>query len=344
MDRIARQPPNVRAELFRETASRIGLPPALVEKDFWVCWTLKQLFSIDDIKGKILFKGGTSLSKIFKAIRRFSEDIDLAVNFEMLGFTGERHPAAATSRTKRLKILNEMLIACRTYVEGNLIRLLNQRFAPILAGPSEWQLRTRPSDPNSVVVEFEYPASLRAGEAVSYVRPMVVLEPGTHAEFIPRGSYQIRPFAAEQFPDVFESASCAVEAITAERTFWEKATILHAEYYRPVDKPLVARHSRHFYDTAMLAGCPIKAAALADQELLRRVVRHKSEFYYSKWARYDLAAPVTFRLLPAEPRLAGLQRDYQAMREMIFDEAPPWNQILKALSALENEINSLKPV
>lgn len=342
MDRVAQQPPSVRADLFRETASRIGLPPALVEKDFWVCWTLKQIFSIDDLKGKVLFKGGTSLSKIFNVIRRFSEDIDLAIDFEMLGFTGERHPANAPSRNSRQKILDEMLIACRAYVEGDFIALLNERFAPILAGPSAWQLRTRASDPSSVVVEFEYPASLRVSEAVSYVRPMVVLEPGTHAEFIPRGSYQIRPFAAEQFPGVFESASCTVEAITAERTFWEKATILHAEYYRPADKPLVSRHSRHYYDIAMLAGCPIKMAALADHELLKRVVRHKSEFYYSRWARYDLAVPGTLRLVPAEARLAGLHRDYLAMRDMIFDEPPSWDEILKTLAGLEQEINSLK--
>lgn len=343
MDRVARQGPDVRADLFRETANRIGLPPALVEKDFWVCWTLKQLFSIDGLKGKILFKGGTSLSKIFNAIRRFSEDIDLAVDFEMLGFTGERHPATAASRTKRQKILDEMLTACRVYVEGDFLALLNQRFASVLTGSPAWRLRTRPSDPNSVVVEFEYPASLLAGEAVGYVRPMVILEPGTHAELIPRGSYQIRPFAAEQFPVVFESAACDVTAITAERTFWEKATILHAEYYRPADRPLVARHSRHYYDTAMLAGSTIKAVALADQALLKRVVRHKSEFYYSKWARYDLAVPGSFRLLPAADRLASLQRDYQAMRHMIFDEPPSWDEIQKTLAELEEEINSLKP-
>ncbi len=341
MDRVAQQPPDVRADLFRETANRIGLPAALVEKDFWVCWTLKQLFSIDGLKGKILFKGGTSLSKIFNAIRRFSEDIDLAIDFEMLGFTGERHPATAKSRTKRLSILNEMLSACRVYVEGDFLTLLNQRFGSILAGTSAWQLRTRSSDANSVVVEFEYPASLRDGEAVGYVRPMVILEPGTHAEFIPRGNYQVRPFAAEQFPNVFGSAACDVEAITAERTFWEKATILHAEYHRPADKPLVSRHSRHYYDTAMLAGSTIKATALADQELLRRVVHHKSEFYYSKWARYDLAVHGTFRLLPAAGRAAGLQRDYQAMRDMIFDEPPSWDEILEALAELEQEINSL---
>ena len=163
MDGVAQQPADRRAELFRETGTRIGLSPALVEKDFWVCWTLKHLFSLEELRGKILFKGGTSLSKIFNAIRRFSEDIDLAVDFEMLGFTGDRNPAAASSRTKRQVILNEMLIACCAYIEGEFLALLNQRFASVLGDPSGWQLRTRPSGSNSVVVEFEYPASRRSG-------------------------------------------------------------------------------------------------------------------------------------------------------------------------------------
>lgn len=341
MDSVARNTAEFRADLFRETGSRIGLPAALVEKDFWVCWTLKQLFSIEDLKGKLLFKGGTSLAKIFNVIHRFSEDIDLAVDYEALGFTGDRHPMAAPSRTKRQAILNEMLVVCRAYIEGEFLASLRQRFASVLGAGGRWELRTRPHAPSSVLVEFEYPPSLEAGDAVAYVRPMVILEPGTHAEFIPRGSYTVRPFAAEQFPTVFGSADCEVEAITAERTFWEKATILHAEYHRPAAKPLVSRHSRHYYDMAMLAVSPVKANALADQALLRRVVRHKSEFYASAWARYDLAVPGTFRLVPAGHRLPDLRRDYQAMRTMIFNEPPSWDEVLSTLSDLEAEVNLL---
>lgn len=342
MDNVAQNSPEFRADLFRETGNRMGLPAVLVEKDFWVCWTLKQLFDIEKLRGNILFKGGTSLSKIFNVIRRFSEDIDLAISFEMLGFTGNRHPAAAASRTKRQAILNEMLVACRAYVEGEFLAMLEQQFGSVLADASTWQLRTRQSDSNSSLVEFAYPPCLRAGEAVAYVRPMVILEPGTHAEFVPRDTYRLRPFAAEQFPNVFGSADCIVEAITAERTFWEKATILHAEYHRPQDKPLISRHSRHYYDTAMLTLSPVKPRALADQELLKRVVRHKSGFYYSRWARYDLAVPGTFRLVPPEHRQPDLRRDYQAMLAMLFDEPPSWDWILSTLSELESEINSLK--
>ena len=240
MDKVATMNVDARADLFRETSSQVGLPPALVEKDFWVCWTLKQLFCIEALAGNILFKGGTSLSKIFKAIHRFSEDIDLAVNFEMLGFTGARHPSAAPSRSKRQKILDEMLIACRDYVAGEFRRLLIDRFAGLLGPAAIWEMRTRQIDKNNIVIEFVYPACLKAGEHIGYVKPMVVLEPGTHAEFIPRGTYSVTPFAAEQFPQLFDEPGCQVEAITAERTFWEKATILHAEHHRPIGKAAAA--------------------------------------------------------------------------------------------------------
>ena len=342
MDKVATMRTDARADLFRETSSQVGLPPALIEKDFWVCWTLKQLFGIASLRGNILFKGGTSLSKIFHVIHRFSEDIDLAINFEMLGFTGSRHPTAAPSRTKRQRILDEMLIACCGYVAGEFLQLLANRFVSIL-GPAagSWELRTRYLDKNSVLVEFAYPACLRAAERTGYVKPMVVLEPGTHAEFIPRGTYTIQPFAAEQFPQVFEAPGCQVDAITAERTFWEKATILHAEYHRPADKPLLGRHSRHYYDVAMLAQSPIKDRALADRELLDRVVRHKSDFFYSSWARYDLAVPGTFRLVPTEARLPELRRDYEATKVMVFGEPPAIDEILSTLARLEVEIHRL---
>jgi len=339
MDKIATASGNARADLFRETGNQVGLPATLVEKDFWVCWTLKHLFRIDALRGNILFKGGTSLSKIFNAIRRFSEDIDLAINFEMLGFTGPRHPAAAPSRNKRQKLLDEMLRVCCDYVANEFLRLLADSFAVVLGPPGPWDLKARQIDKNSTLIEFAYPTCLATTEQVGYIKPVVVIEPGTHSEFIPRGTYTLRPFAAEQFPQLFQEADCQVEAITAERTFWEKATILHAEYHRPADKLLLSRHSRHYYDVAMLGKSPIKDRALADQDLLNRVVHHKSEFFYCGWAHYDLAVPGSFRLVPSERRLPELRRDYEATKVMIFGEPPSVDEILANLGRLEMEIN-----
>src|SRR4029077_4881637 len=169
-----------------------------------------------------------------------------------------------------------------------------------------WSLRVSEQDPN--VIQFRYPTAIRKN--LDYVSPQVVLELGTHAEFVPHDRFTIRSFAAEEFPNVVVDGDVAVVALLAKRTFWEKATILHAEYYRPPEKPILDRYSRHYYDVAMLAQGPIRAEALADMPLLAQVVRHKETFYPSAWAQYARASPGSLRLLPADSRRAGLERDY----------------------------------
>jgi len=110
VNKVARMDARERAELFAETAARRNVADAIVEKDFWVCWVLKQLFSNKAFEGRLLFKGGTSLSKIFHAINRFSEDIDLAVDYVALGFTGDKDPRKENiSKSKRNAILDQMM-------------------------------------------------------------------------------------------------------------------------------------------------------------------------------------------------------------------------------------------
>ncbi len=335
MNKVAQMPARDRADLFTETAERKVLPEAIIEKDFWVCWMLKQLFSIEALSGRLLFKGGTSLSKIFQAINRFSEDIDLA-DYEALGFKGERDPRReGISKTKRAGILDEMMAECRRYIGGEFLDALKARSGEILGATDAWSLHVSEQDPN--VVQFRYPTAITKN--LDYVSPQVVLELGTHAEFVPQDRFTILSFAAEEFPTVVADGDVAVVAPLAKRTFWEKATILHAEYYRPPEKPILDRYSRHYYDVAMLAQGPIRADALADRDLLTQVVRHKETFYPSAWARYDLARPRSFRLTPVEKRFAALERDYRNMAVMIFGDAPKFDWIMETLKVLEEEIN-----
>jgi hypothetical protein len=329
-------PASERAELFAETAERKLLPEAIIEKDFWVCWVLKQLFSIEAFSGRLLFKGGTSLSKIFHAINRFSEDIDLAVDYVALGFMGERDPRReGISKTRRAGVLAEMMAECQRYIGGEFLDALKTRCREILGTNNAWSLDVSEQDPN--VVRFRYPAS--TAKSLAYVVPQVVLELGTHAEFVPHDRFTIRSFAAEEFPKVVTDGDVAVVALLAKRTFWEKATILHAEYYRPADKALPSRYSRHYYDVAMLSQGDIRTEAISDKELLTQVVRHKETFYPSAWARYDLARPGSFRVVPAGSRIASLERDYRDMAVMIFGEPPAFAGIMETLAALEQEIN-----
>lgn len=337
MNKIVQMSAAERAEVFGETADRKGLADAIVEKDFWVCWVLQQLFSIDSLSDRLLFKGGTSLSKIFHAINRFSEDIDVAVDYAALGFTGERDPRREQiSKTRRAAILAEMMTVCRQYIGGEFLTALKARCRDILGTGDAWSLNVSEQDPN--VVRFRYPGSGTRG--LAYVNPQVVLELGTHAEFVPHDRFTIRSLVSEEFPNLTPDGDIPVVALIAKRTFWEKATILHAEYHRPPEKPLPDRYSRHYYDIAMLAQSPIRSEALDDMPLLAQVVIHKETFYPSAWARYNLARPGSFRLLPAKERMTALERDYRSMGVMIFGEPPAFDTIMETLAALEREINA----
>lgn len=338
MNKVARMDAAQRAQLFVETANKIDLPESLVEKDFWVCWVLKQLFTIDQFSGHLLFKGGTSLSKVFGAINRFSEDIDLAIDYTMLGFTGSRDPKLkGLSKSKHAKLLAEMLQECQRYIAAEFLSVLHERCAKILGREASWTLSVDAHDPN--IVRFQYPPGIQ--QRVAYVSPQVILELGTHAEFIPRDAFTIRAFAAAEFPALFDEPAVPVTALLAKRTFWEKATILHAEYHRAPEKPMPRRYSRHYYDLAALALSSVRKDALADLELLSQVVRHKQAYYPAAWAQYANAVPGRLRLVPPTARVAALKEDYRSMSVMIFGHPPTFEHVLETLSQLEREVNSL---
>lgn len=336
MDEVANLSPEQRAELFRETGARLNLAPALIEKDFWVCWTLGQLFDIPQFRNVLIFKGGTSLSKVFGIIDRFSEDIDLAVDYAPLGFVDDRDPAVAQmSRSRRERLLGEMMTACHGYIAGPFIEAMRARCDEKILESAAWTLSVAGNDPN--VVEFAYPSAGLA--ALEYIKPRILLELGTHAELVPSAEYRITPFAADQFPEVFTDPWAGVKAIKAERTFWEKATILHAERHRSIERSMPENYARHYYDMFALARSDVCDSALDNFEILEKVVSHKLRFYYAAWARYDLALPGTLALVPAEERLVELRRDYEAMSVMFFHEPPSLENILGELETLEARIN-----
>ena len=227
-----------------------------------------------------------------------------------------------------------MMTGSRQYIAGEFLHAVNMRFEKVLGATGSWSLSVNEQDQN--VVRFRYLTATARG--LAYVVPQVVLEIGTHAEFVPRDRFSIRSFAAEEFPGLIAEGQAAVVALLAKRTFWEKATILPAEYHRPPDKPLPERYSRHYCDVALLAEGSIRGEALADMPLLAQVVRHKETFYPSAWARYDLARPGSLRLLPPAERVAALERDYRNMGVMIFDAPPAFDKLMETLGVLEKEI------
>lgn len=333
MDKIAMGAASDRRDLFTESASRLGMIPVIVEKDFWVCWILKRLFADPHLNEQMVFKGGTSLSKVYGLIDRFSEDVDLILDWRLLGYgppKGDDPYQELPSKAQRSRYNQEMNARAAEYIREKLLVQLNR----LLAAAPGVNVSVDATDPHTVNVR--YPASF----AAAYIRPEVRLEIGPLASWMPSARQTIQPYAAEVFPKAFEETTCAVVAIRAERTFWEKATILHQEAHRPGTIP--ARHSRHYYDVYKMACSKIKDAALSDVRMLKEVVEFKELFYYSSWARYDLAKPGSFRLSPPPNQIPALQRDYKEMRDMFYREPPEFSTILDALELLEKEINNLK--
>jgi Nucleotidyl transferase AbiEii toxin, Type IV TA system len=149
----------------------------------------------------------------------------------------------------------------------------------------------------------------------------------------------VRPWVTDVLPEVFPDWRCEVVALEVERSFWEKATILHTEYHRPPEKPMPDRFSRHYADTAALARHPISSKAIDQHDLRNRVVAWKGQFFGSAWASYERAKPGTFRIVPPAERLPGLRRDYEAMRDMYLSEPAAFDDVLTTLAELENRIN-----
>ena len=327
MESVARLSSAERRELFAETAARKGMTPAIVEKDFWVCWTLGRLFAHPDLSRLLMFKGGTSLSKVFNLIERFSEDIDLILDWRVV--VGEDNPLADRSLTKQEALNKTIEAKAVDYIGGEMLAMISRAVDPIC--------RCEVAADDLHALNVIYPAAF----SDAYLRPEVRLEIGPLAAWMPFDRYAIKPYAAEAFPQLFKQADCAVQAIRAERTFWEKATILHHEANRPKSSPQPLRYSRHYYDLAMMAAAPVKDAALADLALLEDVVEFKQRFYRRPWAHYEEAKPGTFRLIPTGHVLAAVEKDYVQMRNMIFGRYPSFDEIMGTLRKLETEINEL---
>ncbi len=324
MDRVARLPAAERNALFSETAARMGMTSAVVEKDFWVTWVLDRLFRQPELARLLMFKGGTSLSKVYRLIERFSEDIDLILDWRVL--TGD-DPMAARTRTQQERLNEAINQQAQTYIGGELLVQAVAAFDEVC--------RCEAAKDDPYVINIRYPAAFPD----VYLRPEVRLEIGPLAAWIPFEERTINCYAAEAFPEVFERREYPVRVIKAERTFWEKATILHHEAYRPDGNPQPPRYSRHYYDLAKMTESPIKQAALANLELLASVVDFKQRFYPRGWARYDMAKPGTFRLVPEGVVLDAVEADYQAMANMIFGDVPAFAEIMSVLQRLQDEIN-----
>ncbi len=341
MDKIASQLQEERNALFGESANRREVLSQIIEKDFWVCWTLGKLFALPEISPHLIFKGGTSLSKIYGVIQRFSEDIDVSINRQYLGFEGELDPLNITGTNKRKIAVEEIKEACKLKVQGHLFGQLQESFSENL-GADGWSLFVDETDVDGQTLLFTFPQASSSSDTqgLRYIKPIIRIELGARAEHQPYEMRKIRSYAAEDFPDLFSNPECEIKVLAAERTFWEKATILHDQYHRSETDKTAERVSRHYYDLFKLAKTEIAERAIKDKDLLKNVVENKKIFFTRAAAQYDEALTGYLHLSPKEERLSALKADYERMAEMFFSEPPKMAEILNELAKLEERINS----
>lgn len=322
--------------MFEETAALAKLAnPSIVEKDFWVCWTLHRLYnSIPDLP-RLLFKGGTSLSKCFGLIHRFSEDIDLGIERQDIGIVGEHDPMTQSSRKGNQRAVKAMKTKVRDYVSGELVTAIKADFAEALNDEFTLGLEAVADEP---VVMFEYPRALDVQNynPNDYVSSVVRLELGARSDHEPVATVDIHPYAADVFANEFDQPSCSVVAQAPERTLLEKALILHAGICKGRFKE---QSSRHAYDLAMMhrAGTTTRVA----RKLYEEVAHHK--FVFGDYTKVRDAPADGIRIVPEGDVLRMLEADYRKMQPMFYTdpEPPTFAEVLEELRALESAINAL---
>lgn len=331
MNNIVKLPQSEREILFRNTAAKCGMSEGIVEKDFWVCWTLDYLFHHSPWANHLAFKGGTSLSKSFDLIHRFSEDIDLILDWRLLG-SSKKDPWAQRSKNQQDKLNKSLNVETEVFLREQVIPKLSEDFSTLLV--DDFMLEIDPHEAQTV--NFTYPKLF----SESAILPMVRLEIGALAAWTPTVQTTITSYAAQQYGRIFQNPGTSVLTVMPERTFWEKVTILHKEAFR-TNGNFPARYSRHYYDLFCMDKSPVKASAYVDLDLLSRVVQFKERFYPAGNAHYDLAKPGTMRLLPPEDCLPSLREDYAHMQNMLFGNKPSFERIMDCIARLELEINQL---
>jgi len=321
------------ADLLQSLAPVMGRRAEILEKDIWLCQVLDILFQLPCRK-PMAFKGGTSLSKVYKAIERFSEDIDVTVDYRSL-VADAPELESITSNSQRSKLSDALKAALAAHVIDELMPALQAALAAAL-----------PTQPTSIEVSDDaeklwvfYPSAVENTD--SYVRPSILIEFGGRNSTLPQSLLSITPDIAEHVPDL-ALPTAQVSVLSAVRTFWEKATLIHVECHRPSLRPSAERLSRHWYDLARLADHEVGQQALQDTDLLRDVLRIKETFYRSGFSHYDQCTTGGLRLIPDVPLLDALRQDYQAMlaAQMFYGDTLPFETIVERLQQLEAEINA----
>jgi predicted nucleotidyltransferase component of viral defense system len=318
-------PLSEQADILGTLSPQLGKSVLILEKDLWVCWTLRHVFKMPHA-----LKGGTSLSKVFNAIQRFSEDIDITVDYT--AFTSE-NPATLGSKAKQ-RLSEHLKTSLASYVKETVAPYLHQQLITFDAPKDSLEVNE-----DGDQVRVFYPSAV---ETESYIRSSVLLEFGSRNTTLLNGRFTVTPYLSDALQLASLSfPSTQVTVLAPERTFWEKVTLVHVECHRKF-RESAERLSRHWYDLYQLADHAIGQRALSRRDLLEAVVDHKKIFFNAGYANYEACLQGGVRLVPEAAQREGLARDYQKMQGagMLYGTMPTFEAILERLTRLETEVNS----
>ncbi len=319
-------PEDQKRMLVAQTSERVGLPPQAVEKDWWVTMTLKSLFE-SSCRDFITFKGGTSLSKGWHVIERFSEDVDIAIDKSFWGIAGDNK-----SQRDRIRKLS------RAYIGQDLVAEMRTLLAGY--GASDFELRvvpTQDSDADPTLVLLPY-RSIYAD--IDYVESQIRIEFSCRSMQEPLERIEIRPLIAEAYPDLFGKLEFPIYAVVPTRTFLEKAFLLHEEFQK--ENPRVERMTRHLYDLERLMDTDFGKKALADPTMYADIVKHRSIFNTIRGVDYRTHHPSRIQFIPPEELVEIWRRDYERMQEyFIYGESLPYDQLIDRMKELQNRFRKV---
>ncbi|WP_366183314.1 nucleotidyl transferase AbiEii/AbiGii toxin family protein [Flavobacterium ovatum] len=325
-------PDETKIRLFAETSRQIGLPStSAAEKDWWVVHTLAIIFSME-CANALIFKGGTSLSKGWNVIHRFSEDIDLALDREFFGFSGELTKGDVRKlRRKSFQFISEV------FTEELKNKFVELGFKDVTIKPRE--VENHDQDP--LIIEIYYN---KLTETDTYLKPGVLVEVGSRSLKEPFTQRTFGTFVSEIYTDnPFTDKPITIPIVNPERTFLEKIFLLHEEFQKPFDKIRVERLSRHLYDIEKLSQTEYAEIALQDTELYNTIVKHRSKFNAISGIDYAKHNPANIKFIPPDSIIKMWEADYEEMKgSMIYGQPLEFDKLINRLTELQKRINEIQ--
>ena len=321
-----------RRGVYEQIAESTGLSPFAVEKDWWVVQALSCVFELDVAKFMV-FKGGTSLSKAWHLIDRFSEDVDLAISESYFGYEG------LLSRNQR----TELRKASSSFTSGHFLNELKAKFIQKELLDVDFQVPAFiSSDQDPRIIEIYYPSIISRND---YLNPRIQIELGCRSLMEPSSLRSFGSLVDEFYPtQTFAKPFIQVPTVEPIRTFLEKVFLLQEEYQRPDGKSRVNRMSRHLYDIVKLNQAGIADSALSDPVLYAKIVKHRYEYNRVGGVNYNRHHPYLINPVPPSHLLRLWEDDYNKMMdEMIYEINPPsFNLILEEMNQIKNKLKSVE--